>query len=244
MPGTSFTSRTMYAARDFFVPASVRSNPDPSENRTRSAIGDLPGRITVWGSASDQRSHPARARWKTRWMPSTSRSRNLPCRDQPSTIPPASAVGGGSKVLRTENDASSTLATARPSVRSARKSTSAWTSGSSGTASSSHPRCHRIASCRADAPPRLRRVRPGWRRRPCRRRAGSRAGRSRPARSRPAPRAARLLRGCSSSLETGRPWDSTCSVGVSWRIAMASTIEAGPRRSPGRSSGRAGRRRR
>ena len=49
MPGTSDGSCTTYTARDFFVPASVRSKPEPSSRRTRSAIGDLPGRMTVAG---------------------------------------------------------------------------------------------------------------------------------------------------------------------------------------------------
>lgn len=62
MPGTSCGERTTYAASRFWVPASVRSNPAPSENRTRSAIGDLPGRSIVAGDCSDQRSQPALAR--------------------------------------------------------------------------------------------------------------------------------------------------------------------------------------
>ena len=114
------------------MPASVRSNPDASSKRTRSAIGDLPGRSTVAGIASDHRSHPARARWNTRCVPPQSRSMNLPCRDTPSTGAPTSACGGGVKVLSTEIEPSSTPVTTSPDVRSPRNSTRACTSGSSG----------------------------------------------------------------------------------------------------------------
>src|SRR5690606_4210550 len=44
-----------------------------------------------------------------------------------------SASGGGSNVLRTAMDPNSTSVTTRPTTRPPRKSTSAWTSGSSGT---------------------------------------------------------------------------------------------------------------
>ena len=47
MPGTSCGSLTTYTASDFFVPASVRSNPEPSDSATRRAIGVLPGRMIV-----------------------------------------------------------------------------------------------------------------------------------------------------------------------------------------------------
>ena len=157
-----------------------------------------PGAARCWASASDQRSQPARARWKIRCTPSQSRSTNLPCRETASTGAPVSACGGGSKVFSTENDPSSTPVTASPTVRSARKSTSAWTSGSSGTAPKSGRRvrhgrgelahsataCHRCdheamtteaAPARAAAaevaqrPARPRHHRPGQRDRPARR---------------------------------------------------------------------------
>ena len=44
MPGTDDGFLTRYAASDLRVPASVRSNPEPSSRRTRIAIGPLPGR--------------------------------------------------------------------------------------------------------------------------------------------------------------------------------------------------------
>src|SRR5580765_220796 len=132
IPGTSDGEETTYAASRLRVPASVRSKPDSSEKRTRSAIGDLPGRRTLRDNASDHRSHPARARWKMRCVPSQSMSMNLPCRDTRSTGAPTRAWGGGLKVFRTEIEPSSTPVTANPSSRAARKSTRAWTSGSSG----------------------------------------------------------------------------------------------------------------
>ena len=86
----------MYAASRLRVPASVRSKPDPSESATRNPIGLLPGRSGAVASFSDQRSQPARARWKTRCSPSASTSMNFPNRATPVTGSPASAVGGGS----------------------------------------------------------------------------------------------------------------------------------------------------
>src|SRR5699024_8594108 len=131
-PGTSATSRTRYTARLFRVPASVRSKPEPSESRRRMATGDLPGRRTVRGSSSLKRNQPARARCTTRCVPSQSTSMNLPWRCTPSTGAPSMVCGGGSTVLRTEKEASSSRSTASPARRSPRKSTSPWTSGSSG----------------------------------------------------------------------------------------------------------------
>ena len=50
------------------MPASVRSNPEPSLTaRPAARSGVLPGRMMVAGSWSYHRSQPAFARWKTRW---------------------------------------------------------------------------------------------------------------------------------------------------------------------------------
>src|SRR3954453_199209 len=140
MPGTSCGSRTTYTASRFWVPCSVRSKPawagpdEPAEPRwTRRAIGPLPGLSKVFGSWSRQCSQPARDRCAIRCRPSTSRSRNFPCRVAPVTVRPPSDVTGGSKVFSTLIDATSTRATTRPTAFSTRKSTSACTSGSSGT---------------------------------------------------------------------------------------------------------------
>src|SRR4051795_2557142 len=140
MPGTSCGSRTTYTASRFWVPCSVRSKPawagpdEPAEPRwTRRAIGPLPGLSKVFGSWSRQCSQPARDRCAIRCRPSTSRSRNFPCRAAPVTVKPPSEVTGGSKVFSTVIDATSTRATTSPTALSTRKSTSACTSGSSGT---------------------------------------------------------------------------------------------------------------
>ena len=82
------------------VEAAAVGEPAPA---ARSAT--CPGAAAVGAARRDQRSQPARARWKTRCRPSTSRSRNLPCRATPSTVSPRSAGGGGSKVLSTLIDA-------------------------------------------------------------------------------------------------------------------------------------------
>src|SRR5699024_10564595 len=114
-------------------------------------------RTGVRGSSSLNRSHPARARWTTRWVPSQSMSRNLPWRWTPSTGAPSRACGGGSKVLSTEKDASSSVSTASPERRPSRNSTRPWTSGSSGIVAlrGAHPERlahlleHRVAVGRA-----------------------------------------------------------------------------------------------
>src|SRR3954463_11543902 len=133
MPGTSCGSRTTYTASRFWVPCSVRSKPPPSARWTLSAIGPLPGLSRVVGSWSRQCSQPARDRCAIRCRPSTSRSRNFPCRVAPVTVRPPSDVTGGSKVFSTVIEATSTRATTWPTAFSTRKSTSACTSGSSGT---------------------------------------------------------------------------------------------------------------
>src|SRR4051794_15497831 len=134
MPGTSCGSRTTYTASRFWVPCSVRSKPAPFARWTRSAIGPLPGLSSVDGSCSRQCSQPARDRCAMRCRPSTSRSRNFPCRAAPVTVNPPSELTGGSNVFSTLMDATSTRATTWPTALSVRKSTSACTSGSSGTA--------------------------------------------------------------------------------------------------------------
>jgi hypothetical protein len=97
MPGTSWGSRTTYAASDFLVPASVTSRPLWSSSTTRTASGDLLlGFGGIVGTSSRQRIQPARARWKIRWMPEVWMSRNLPCRVTSSTRVPSSADSGGS----------------------------------------------------------------------------------------------------------------------------------------------------
>ena len=97
MPSMSAGSRTTYSARLLRVPASVTSSPAPLSSTIRAASGDLLfGRAGSAGTSSFQRTQPARARCSTRWVPETSMSRNLPCRVTPSTMPPASAVMGGS----------------------------------------------------------------------------------------------------------------------------------------------------
>ena len=53
------------------------------------------------GCCSFQRSQPARARCMTRWMPSTSRSRNLPCRVTSVTVRPDE--GGHRRVVRLQD---------------------------------------------------------------------------------------------------------------------------------------------
>src|SRR3954447_624288 len=133
MPGTSCGSRTTYTASRFWVPCSVRSKPAPFARCTRNAIGPLPGLSNVVGSCSRQCSQPARDKCAMRWRPSTSRSRNFPCRAAPVPVNPPSELTGGSKVLSTLMDATSTRATTWPTALSVRKSTSACTSGSSGT---------------------------------------------------------------------------------------------------------------
>src|SRR3954451_7674871 len=133
MPGTSCGSRTTYTASRFWVPCSVRSKPAPFARWTRSAIGPLPGLSSVVGSCSRQCSQPARDRCAMRCRPSTSRSRNFPCRAAPVTVNPPSDVTGGLNVFSTLMDATSTRATTWPTALSVRKSTSACTSGSFGT---------------------------------------------------------------------------------------------------------------
>ncbi len=66
MPGTAAGSATRYTARRLRVPASVRSNPAPSVNLTRSASGPRPGLGGSGGCFSRHRSQPARARWVIR----------------------------------------------------------------------------------------------------------------------------------------------------------------------------------
>ena len=125
----------MYAASRLRVPASVRSKPLPSESRQRRAIGDLPGRSGVADSASLQRSQPARARWKTRCRPSASRSRNLPCRATP--VDGQATQGLRRRVVGLEHADRAELhpRDGKAVGALARKSASAWTSGSSGTRS-------------------------------------------------------------------------------------------------------------
>src|SRR5690606_18401159 len=139
MPGTSCGSRTTYTASDFFVPASVRSNPLSSSSATRSAIGLRPGLMSVVGRVSYQRSQPALARWKIRCRSSPRlRSMNLPWRREPVIVAPCSAVICGSNVFSAAMAATLTRVTVRPTARSPRKSTSPCTSGISGMPTSCH----------------------------------------------------------------------------------------------------------
>jgi hypothetical protein len=91
-----------------------------------------PSLSLVSGSLSDHRSQPALARCTTMWMPSTSMSMNLPCLVTSVIVSPGNAVTGGSNVLSTENDASSTPTTTDPTASVRRNSISPLTSGSSG----------------------------------------------------------------------------------------------------------------
>src|SRR5215207_1972903 len=113
-------------------PASVRSKPDPSSRRNRRASGPRPGFGGASGSESFQRSHPARARWKTRWRPCTEISRNFPCRLTASISKPVNADSGGDYVLSALKAARSMRAMACPTPFSVRKRASDSTSGISG----------------------------------------------------------------------------------------------------------------
>ena len=126
------------------MPASVRSNPEPSPSATRSAIGVLPGRMIVEGSWSYQRSQPAFARWKIRCgsefliVVVVARSMNLPCREAEVISAPTSASTGGSYVFSAANAETVTRVMVRPVARPRRKSTRPCTSGISGMLPSSH----------------------------------------------------------------------------------------------------------
>lgn len=137
IPGTSAGSRTTYTASFFCVPASVKSNPDPSSSTTRSAIGPLPGRTSPVDCSSRHRNHPARARWITRWIPCAEMSRNFPCRCTSSISNPTSDEIGGSYVFSALIAVMSARTKARSTARSRRNPANDSTSGSSGT----HPLC-------------------------------------------------------------------------------------------------------
>ena len=119
MPGTFVGSSTSQTASRFWVPASVRSKPGASPGLprcTRNAIGPLPGLSGAGASLSDQRSQPARDRWVIRCSPPTSRPKYLPQRLAPVTGWPYNTVGGGSKVLSTENAETSMRPTGSPTA--------------------------------------------------------------------------------------------------------------------------------
>ena len=159
--GTSAGSRTTWTASRFWVPASVTSMAatgvpggcpsgppaSPAANTIRRASAEpaprprprRPNGAGAAGGSSRQRAHPARDRWMTTysgspWGSTSSRTRCLPSREKPRTSQPATALTGGSNVLRALIAATSIRATRRPSVRADSASASAVTSGSSGTA--------------------------------------------------------------------------------------------------------------
>ena len=139
-PGMASMSVTRYTASRLRVPASVRSNPDPSVNRSRKAsVFRLAAAAAPAVLASAAR--PS-ARWVTRCSgapPSAGvavRSRNLPRRAVPEIgahrEAPA-AAGHRSSVPRTRRRRPESMT--RPTARSRRSAASASTSGSSGTVS-------------------------------------------------------------------------------------------------------------
>src|SRR5277367_1155527 len=135
MPGTLCGSSTSHTASRFWVPASVRSKPDPSPGLprwTRNAIGPLPGFSGAAASLSDQRSQPARDRWVIKISSPARKPRYLPQRSAPVTVRPCSVLIGGSKVLSTDNAATSTRPIVRPTAWRRRWSASVSTAGSSG----------------------------------------------------------------------------------------------------------------
>ncbi len=196
-PGTSEGERTTQIASDFFVPYSVRSKPVPSSRIIRAASGPLPRPAPGVGAVSRHRSHPARARWNSRWTRESAaspivRSRNLPCRSTAEMVWPSRADTGGSKVLSAANDTTSKRFTSRPTRRARRSVTSACTSGSSGMhqvcvtpATRGHPGLRAARTARA-ARIRRRRARRGRRR--AVRRGCAPAGLRPAAHSRPRPR--------------------------------------------------------
>ena len=110
MPGTLAGSSTSQTASRFWVPASVRSNPEagsglaPGVPRcTRSAIGPLPGFSGAAASLSDQRSQPALDRWVIRCSSPACIPGTCPTGWRPVTVWPCSTEIAGSNVLSTEN---------------------------------------------------------------------------------------------------------------------------------------------
>ena len=107
MPGTSPGSFTRYTASRLRVPASVRSNPVPSVNRSRNASGPLPGLVGVSGMSSRHRSQPPLARCVIRCSGAgaslllTVRSRNLPCR--PTAVMPVPRKRGERRIVGLQN---------------------------------------------------------------------------------------------------------------------------------------------
>ena len=214
----------------------ARAVGQPHAQRDRATC---PGASRCWAARRTSAASPARARWKTRWVPSTSRSRNLPWRRHAVDRGPGERGRRRVEGLEHREGRQLDAGHGQPGGALGEEVDERLHLGQLRHVALMPPGRAQIAEVGAWA---RSRARP---RRACRRGEDLERGRSRRGRSRPAPRAARGC--CGAGAPRWRPggratgparWASAG--GWRWRRRP----RAGPRRSPGRSSGRAGRRRR